>query len=150
AVLLCALALVRPCSAQDSAPAQAPAPPASQSQATKGPEVATVDTPAMFKVRVNLVLVRVVVRDLQGKVVENLHREDFVLADERKPQVISFFNGETPAARAMPVTTAAGTTEAGETAPGVVAPPIPQRFVSVVYDDVHLNMQDSVTVRDAT
>jgi VWFA-related protein len=27
---------------------------------------------------------------------------------------------------------------------------MPQRFVSIVYDDVHMNMEDTVTVRDAT
>jgi VWFA-related protein len=105
----------------------------------------------MFKVRVNLVLVRVVVRDSQGKVVENLHREDFVLADGRKPQVISFFNVETPASHAIPVTTTEGANGAPGGAPSNAAlPAIPQRFVSVVYDDIHMNMQDAVTVRDAT
>jgi VWFA-related protein len=101
---------------------------------------------------VNLVLVRVVVRDQKGNVVENLHREDFALADERKPQIISFFNVETPASKPMPVTTAEGTTNPADStgpAPAAAAPAIPQRFVSVLYDDVHMNMEDSVTVRDA-
>jgi hypothetical protein len=47
-------------------------------------------------VRVNLVLVRVVVRDGSGKIVTNLKKEDFQLTDNRKPQVISSFNTETP------------------------------------------------------
>ena len=105
----------------------------------------------MFKVRVNLVLVRVVVRDQQGKVVENLHREDFALADGRKPQVISFFNVETPASRAMPVTSAEGANvDPAGIAPGSPTAAMPQRFVSILYDDVHLSMEDAVTARDAT
>src|SRR5882672_8497778 len=126
----------------------APPPP----QETKSAEVETRDTPATFKVRVNLVLVRVVVRDPQGKVIENLHREDFALADNRKPQVISFFNVETPASRAMPLTTAASSNAAESVAgvPATPVPAIPQRFVSILYDDVHLNMEDAVTVRAAT
>lgn len=119
----------------------------------KSAEVATHDTPATFKVRVNLVLARVVVRDLQGKVVENLHREDFAIADDRKPQVISFFNVETPAARAMPVTAMesgrANADALGAPAVGP-APALPQRFVGILYDDIHMSMEDAVTIRDAT
>jgi len=136
---------------QSATPAPNPSPPASSRDA-KSAEVETRDAPATFKVRVNLVLVRVVVRDQQGKVVENLHREDFVLADNRKPQVISSFNVETPASRAMPVTTAAesNATQAVAGAPANAAPAIPQRFVSILYDDIHLSIEDAVTVRSAT
>ena len=137
------------------ATAQSPAGPAPAAgptapQEPKKSEVETHDTPAVFKVRVNLVLVRVVVRDQRGKVVENLHQEDFALFDGRKPQVVSFFNIETPAAKAVPVTTTENPPGATEGAPKVAAPAIPQRFVTVLYDDVHMNLQDTVTVRDAT
>lgn len=156
-ILLGLTALVFPAFAQEpsSTETAAPAPtvPASASlppEETKKPEVETHDQPATFKVRVNLVLVRVVVRDSLGKVVENLHQEDFALVDERKPQVISFFSVETPASRMVPlVSSGSGTSEAEAVAPGPNVP-MPQRFVSVVYDDVHLNMTDSVVVRDAT
>ena len=135
--------------AQTPAPQNPASAPATQEQ--KGPEVATHDTPAMFRVRVNLVLVRVVVRDLQGNVVENLHREDFALTDNRKPQVISSFNIETPAARAMPVTSVeAGSPAATPDAPAAPLPAIPQRFVSILYDDVHMALEDTVTARDST
>src|SRR5712692_692938 len=49
-----------------------PAPAADQNE-----EVSSHDTPTTFKVRVNLVLVRVVVRDSQGKIVSHLKKEDF-------------------------------------------------------------------------
>jgi len=139
--------------ASDGSPAQSQtaSSPAPATQGQKSAEVATHDTPATFKVRVNLVLVRVVVRDEKGNVVENLHREDFAVADGRKPQVISSFNVETPAARAMPVTTAAGSSaEAAGTPPSGPVPAVPQRFVSILYDDVHMMMEDAVTVRAAT
>ncbi len=142
--------------AQDSPKtSQPPSPSAAPTQAApqeaKSSEVETRDTPATFKVRVNLVLVRVVVRDQNGKVVENLHREDFALTDDRKPQVISFFNVDTPASRTVPVTTLSSNGAEPAGAPPVVPmPAIPQRFVSILYDDVHIGMSDAVTVRDAT
>src|SRR5258708_2763283 len=78
----------------DSTP-QAPAA-ASPPDANNTSEVSTHDNPATFRVRVNLVLVRVVVRDSQGKVITGLKKEDFQLSDNRKPQVISTFSVETP------------------------------------------------------
>ena len=135
---------------QEPAQNPAPPPPASPAGEKAGPEVATHDTPAMFKVRVNVVLVRVVVRDQKGKVVENLRKEDFVLADNRKPQAISSFSTETPAARSMPVTTAEkSNAEVSMGTPGGILPAMPQRFVSILFDDIHMSMQDAVTVRDA-
>src|SRR5205807_8791828 len=83
------------------APSSAKAPDPSQNTA----EVTTRDTPATFKVRVNLVLVRVVVRDDQGKVIENLKKEDFQIFDNRKPQTISTFSMETPASHNVSVVT---------------------------------------------
>lgn len=132
-------------SAQPQPPATNPAEPQE-----KRPEVETRDTPATFKVRVNLVLVRVVVRDALGKVVDNLHREDFALSDDRKPQVISFFNIETPASHPVPFTTKENQQDPTDPVPPESSASVPQRFVSVLYDDIHLNMSDSVTVRDAT
>src|SRR5467141_185634 len=62
-------------------------------------EVSSRDTLTTFKVRVNLVLVRVVVRDQQGMIVSNLKKEDFQLYDNRKLQTISSFSVETPETR---------------------------------------------------
>jgi hypothetical protein len=67
----------------DSTVKPEPAPAPSDKQ-----EVSSHDAPTTFKVRVNLVLVRVVVRDAQGKVVSNLKKEDFQLFDSRKTQTI--------------------------------------------------------------
>lgn len=62
-----------------------------------------------FHVKVNLVEVRVVVRDKQGNAVGGLKQDDFVLLDDKKPQTITRFSMErnelaagTPGATAAP------------------------------------------------
>lgn len=122
--------------------------------ASSNAEVATHDAPTTFKVRVNVVLVRVVVRDENGKIVSNLKKEDFQLFDNRKPQVISSFGVETPETAAIKTTTArkASGEEAIATDSGITPRPVtnlPQRFVAMVFDDVHLAMSDATFVRDA-
>jgi VWFA-related protein len=147
-------------------PAQTPAPPpAAQEQPAKpdtparpaqvpppaeNQEVSSRDTPATFKVRVNMVLVRAVVRDAQGKVVPNLKKEDFQLYDGKKLQTISSFTVETPQAHT------ASATASGETGFSSSADPIagkaavlPQRFVSMIFDDIHFSMEDVGFVRNA-
>jgi VWFA-related protein len=130
--------------------AEAPREPAKPQEpaASDSTEVSSRDTAPTFKVRVNLVLVRVVVRDQQGKVVPNLHKEDFQLSDNRKPQIISTFSVETPESRAVTTTTSADpNAPVDPEAAKAVAAALPQRFVSVVFDDQHLTMQDAVFVR---
>jgi VWFA-related protein len=114
-------------------------------------ELATRDTPAAFKVRVNLVQVRSVVRDADGKPVENLQKEDFQLYDGRKLQNISTFEVETAASRRLKVATmppdepaAANNGESPARESGLA-----QRFVAMVFDDQNLAVEDTVTVREA-
>jgi VWFA-related protein len=128
---------------------QTPAEPAKpQAPANESAEVSSRDTAPTFKVRVNLVLVRVVVRDSQGRVVPDLHKEDFQLTDNRKLQTISTFSVETPESHAVPTTTAGDpNAPADPEAAKAVAASLPQRFVSVVFDDQHLTMQDAMFVR---
>jgi len=128
------------------APAQPPA------EANDASEVSTHDNPATFKVRVNLVLVRVVVRDSQGKVVTGLKKEDFQLADNRKPQVISTFSVETPESHKLAVTTVTPpAVEAGGEAAPLPAPvaALPQRFVALMFDDTNMLFEDTAFVRNA-
>jgi VWFA-related protein len=123
-----------------------PMPPAAQTE-----EVSSRDTPATFKVRVNLVLVRVVVRDSKGKIVPGLKKEDFQLFDNKKLQTITSFNVETPEAHTASAL-ASATTEGSSSsvdAAGGKAVVLPQRFVSMMFDDVHLSMSDAVFVRDS-
>jgi VWFA-related protein len=151
-LLFAALPSVR---AQDppAPPQTAQAPPAEKSQdapkqdaKATNDEIVSHDSPATFKVRVNVVLVRVVVRDSDGKVVTNLKKEDFQLADERKPQIISSFSMETPASHAPAV----GPGEATSEGTPVKAADLPQRFVTLFFDDLHLSLQDAMFSRQAT
>jgi len=126
---------------------------AQQQAATASPEakaeVATKDTNTTFKLRVNLVQVRVVVRDEHGKPVENLKREDFQIYDQGKPQAISTFGVETLESRRQKAE-AGAKTESGEvetTSKGNALVATPQRFVSLVFDDTHLSNSDATFVR---
>jgi len=135
---------------QPVAPPQNPAKPAAaEPSSSAGGEVVTRDSGTTFKVRVNLVLVRVVVRDEHGNVIDNLKKEDFQLFDNRKPQNISNFSVESASSRAVPVVDVSDPEPTGpvQKSPGLSA--LPQRFVSLMFDDVHLAMTDAVTVRVA-
>ncbi len=147
-LLLASLPIIRAQIPSDAAPTP-PAPQAGTSQnaakpGTKkaGSEAASHDTPATIKVHVNVVLVRVVVRDNDGKVVTNLKKEDFQVADNRKPQIISSFSVETPASHvpAVKMEEAAASTRGTP----VKAVELPQRFVTLFFDDVHLSIADSM------
>ncbi len=139
--------------------AQAPAPvsPAPQSNsAQEAPkpdaslppdEVTARDAPATFKVRVNLVLVRVVVRDKTGKVIPNLKKEDFQLEDNNKLQTISTFSVDTPASEDS--TVKIGTAEATPEEAPVKVPQLPRRFVMLFFDDLHLSMSDAMLSKQA-
>src|SRR3979490_2361830 len=101
------------------APAKTDSTAKSAPSASPNEEVSSHDTPTTFKVRVNLVLVRVVVRDRQGKIVSNLKKEDFQLYDNRKLQTISSFSLETPETRtasAIASSAGAGSSSCADTA----------------------------------
>ncbi|HYL83438.1 MAG TPA: VWA domain-containing protein [Candidatus Angelobacter sp.] len=132
-------------SESDSSPKPAQSAPSKDVQ-----EVASHDSPATFKVRVNVVLVRVVVRDEHGKVVPSLKKEDFQLYDGRKLQTISSFAVETPQSHTASLAAASGpgSSPATEAIPGK-AVVLPQRFVSMIFDDIHFSLQDAAFVRDS-
>ena len=127
---------------QAANPSQPSAAPVQHSD-ENAPELSTQDTSTTFKVRVNLVEVRVVVRDAQGHAVGNLKQEDFQLLDNGKPQVFSRFS-----------------VEHGEPKPPVVkqeTPPetpgatliLPKRYVAYIFDDLHLQFADLAHVTGA-
>jgi VWFA-related protein len=144
---------------QTSAPAPTPPaealaapPPSAQSDAASnsGAEIATSDSSAMLKVRVNVVVVRAVVRNTEGHVIDNLKKEDFQLFDNGKPQSISSFTVERAGQRAIPNSSAMATTNLETTALSATSEAsFPNRFVALVFDDVHLRLEDVLTVRSA-
>ncbi len=126
--------------------AQAPAPTAAPTA-----EVSSREAPVTFSSRVNLVLVPVVVRDSQGHAVGTLKQDDFLLFDKGKPQIITRFSVEKPAAPFIPTVVASALDEKGnETTAGArPSTPVPDRFIAYVFDDIHLNAADLVTARVA-
>jgi VWFA-related protein len=137
--------------------AQAPTAPANNADS----EITTRSTDTAIKVHVNLVLVRVVVKDNKGVVVGGLKKEDFHILDEGKEQAISTFSMET--AETMSKTTApAGEpkteakTEETPAEPGPAGAPavnpavLPQRFVALVFDNMHMKGADALAVHGAT
>jgi VWFA-related protein len=127
----------------------APAPPAKDPAASSATSEVSRNSSAPFESHVNLVPVRVVVHDSNGKAVTNLTKDDFRLFQDRRPQTISLFTVETPASTEKLVVRG----EAGEetadqpkvSALGTLA--MPTRFVALLFDDVHLNTQDLMQAR---
>lgn len=102
-------------------------------------EVVQSNSGVTFKVRTDLVVVHVVVRDSQGKVVANLKKEDFQLFDNHRLQTISNFSVETPGSKTPGTPTAesesSGTKPVALPAKGGV---FPQKFIALCFDDLHL------------
>lgn len=120
-----------------------------KSETEPKPQVSTEDTVGTFKLRVNLVQVRVVVRDSAGKPVENLHKEDFQLYDNNKLQAITTFAVEdADSHRERTKAAEKSRLDNGET--NAQAPvTIPERFIALVFDDVHLLTGDVAPMRTA-
>jgi VWFA-related protein len=111
------------------------------------PDPSPRDSPNI-KVAVNLVPVRVVVRDSQGRAVGNLRQEDFQLFDNRQPQVITRFSLERSAGQAGD----------GKNIPSGISQEIPvengksateERYVAYLFDDTHFKAAELDHIRDA-
>jgi VWFA-related protein len=132
----------------ESAPVAAPAPP--QTPAKPAAEMATHDEPAMFKARVNLVVVPVVVRDRKGKALGSFKQEDFQLFDKGKPQFIARFSMETVAGRLNKTAGAAAPPPSPDKPPeDKPAVDLPDRFIAYLFDDVHMKFGELAPSRDA-
>jgi VWFA-related protein len=134
--------------AQTNETPAAPKPEATQSpkSTTQSKAEAPVQQVPSIKVRVNLVQVKVVVRDEKDQVVKNLQREDFQIYDQGKLQMISTFDVETPETFGERAQEAAKT-QRGETSVAVQKAGMPERYIAVVFDDVHLQTGDILSVR---
>src|ERR1035437_1202464 len=126
-------------------PPQTPPPTPAKSAA----EMATHDEPALFKARVNLVMVPVVVRDRQGKAVGTLKQEDFQLFDKGKPQYIARFSMEKAAGRLNKASGAVPVPSPDKPSEEKPAVDLPDRFIAYLFDDVHMKFGDLVHARDA-
>ena len=143
--------------AQDQQQVPAEPPPATNSPES---EISTQDLNNAIKVQVNLVLVRVVVRDAEGKAVPDLKQEDFKIWDNGRLQKVSTFNVETAETREQSVApTVESGVSAAESGKEANAKPetgarnalaIPQRFVVLLFDDFHMKVDEQLAVHAAT
>ena len=131
------------------APAQVPSPAPQAPAADSKSEISMHDSESTFQLHVNLVQVRVVVRDHSGKPVENLHREDFEIYDQGKLQAITSFDVDTPESRHERAAAALKTQASAAPSPEDAKVSIPERFVALTFDDVHLADDDAARVRVA-
>lgn len=123
-------------------------------------EITQHEGPASFASRSNLVEVPVVVRDKQGHPIGDLTKDDFFLFDKGKPQFISRFIVERAGQPFIPTVGATQVTADPSTAPTVSpfgdlnaplpGPPVPERFIAYLIDDVHLNVGDLARMRNVT
>jgi VWFA-related protein len=114
----------------------------------KSSEVVSRDTPTTFSSKVNLVMVPVVVRDQKGKAIGTLKKEDFQLFDKGKPQAIARFAIEKADGKMVPLeVTAEPGLEKTEKAPD--GPPVANRFVAYLFDDMHTPFADLAQARMA-
>jgi VWFA-related protein len=104
---------------------------------------------ARFRVNVKLVLARVVVRDSSGRALGNLHKEDFQIFDNGKPQVISDFDVQHIAPPASTSATAGNAGAPGATEPATNSTTMPVRYTAYLFDDLHLKFADLALVRGA-
>ena len=112
-------------------------------------EVVTKDAPAVFTAKTNLVSVPVVVRDKNGKAVENLQKENFQLFDRGKPQTISSFTiAKTPGIAAPPPGPSANPSAPAAPAPAPTAS-APDQFIGLLFDDWHTSIADLIVTRIA-
>jgi VWFA-related protein len=127
---------------------QNPNPPEVQAQQGESHDV---NPTFQLRAESNLVTVRVVVRDRNDRPVSNLHKEDFRLFDNGKPQDILGFTEETglpnPTTKAAP--SAPDRAEKTTEAPRAPLKAVAQRFVILYFDDFHLEPEGIARTRNA-
>ena len=138
-VLIGAKAFVTPaiCAAQT---ASQPSPPATPTRGQNAPEF-------QLRVQSNLVVVRVVVRDSQGRPVGNLKKGNFSLFDNGQEQKITQFSVDLPVGGVV-VAPRPTTSAEGKPVVPTVAPAQP-REIAFYFDDLNMALDEISSARDA-
>jgi VWFA-related protein len=135
---------------ESAEPAQ-PAGSTPQEPAADVPEMSTHEELQTFQVKVNLVEVRVVVRDAQGNPVGNLKQDDFLLFDDNKPQTIARFAVEKNDGGAAPAAVATGPQNPELGSAGTArTETVSEHRVAFLFDDVNSTAIDLAGARKAT
>ena len=105
-----------------------------------------------IQVGVNSVLVPVVVRDAHGREVGDLTQKDFQLFDHDKQTVISGFSVQRRAAAETSAPKVENGTQAVAPPPPSItilntAPPMPQRFIAFLFDDMHFEPAELLRIK---
>ena len=121
-------------------------------QASGEKEITTQEVQSPFKVQAqrNMVLVRVIVRDSNGRPVFGLQKGDFRLFDNGKVQVIDQFGVES-SSRTSPAVPPAPSEEREEEAASepAAANLTPRNYQALYFDDVQTRFEDMARARDA-
>ena len=126
--------------------------PAAAGQGSGEQEIATQDVQSPFKVQVqrNMVLVRAIVRDSNGRPVPRLRKEDFRLWDNGKPQEIDQFALESSSRTSAVARPAPGKESDEEAASEAGAANATARnFQALYFDDLQMTFEDIAHARDA-
>jgi VWFA-related protein len=117
-------------------------------EASNAPSVISrTDALTAIRVSVNLVQVKVVLRDAKGRAVGNLGKENFRLFDGGKPQIITRFSVEAAEPGvAVEKSIAPGT---AQPAPNKIQPAASERDTAYLFDDVHSSPGDMASARAA-
>ena len=101
---------------------------------------------AKIRVKVQLVLARIVVRDSSGHAIGDLHKEDFELLDNGKKQSISEFDVE----RATPMSAKVVSSDRKpEETSSSAKTDFPARYVAYLFDDARMTFDNLAAVREA-
>src|ERR1700750_616190 len=110
-------------------------------------QTAPADEPVVFKSKVSLVPVPVVVRDVKGHAVGGLTVENFQLTDRGQPQKIVTFSMERAAA-VMPDESPVVSPATGAAKKPAAATILPERFTAYFFDDLHMAPADMIRSRE--
>ena len=139
---------------------------ATATEASDAAGKAKADTPEStvpLQSRVDLIPVRVVVRDMNGRPLANVRKQDFRVLEDGKPEDIAYFSVETAKALPQPLGLTDSTAGKAAVPSAEVAAAVgkgasneldasflpPAHFVAFLFDDVHIDTADLSRTRHA-